>query len=110
MGASKKCYGIGLSHRSVCVSLLDSLYPSLPHSVHGVTTGLPHRAMEHSRRRYQDYNIPAGSTVVTNIWGIMHDEAVYSDPSTFKPDCFLPTSGGVRRAGLRAHGIWVWAL
>ncbi|PIL34529.1 cytochrome P450 [Ganoderma sinense ZZ0214-1] len=54
--------------------------------------GLPHRAMEHGR--YQEYDIPAGSTVVANIWGIMHDEAVYSDPLTFKPERFLPRSAG----------------
>ncbi|KAM5545443.1 hypothetical protein V8D89_000481 [Ganoderma adspersum] len=54
--------------------------------------GLPHRAMEHGR--YQDYDIPAGSTVVANIWGIMHDETVYSDPLAFKPERFLPVSAG----------------
>nr|VWO98258.1 Cytochrome P450 monooxygenase CYP52X1 [Ganoderma boninense] len=54
--------------------------------------GLPHRAMEHGR--YQEYDIPAGSTVVANIWGIMHDETVYSEPLSFKPERFLPTSAG----------------
>ncbi|EJF60322.1 cytochrome P450, partial [Dichomitus squalens LYAD-421 SS1] len=54
--------------------------------------GLPHRAMEDAQ--YHDYDIPAGSTVLANIWGIMHDETIYSDPFTFKPERFLPKAAG----------------
>ncbi|KIP07466.1 hypothetical protein PHLGIDRAFT_13173 [Phlebiopsis gigantea 11061_1 CR5-6] len=54
--------------------------------------GLPHRAMEDGH--YQRYDIPAGSTVVANIWGIMHNETIYSEPFAFKPERFLPVTAG----------------
>ncbi|EIM84337.1 cytochrome P450 [Stereum hirsutum FP-91666 SS1] len=38
---------------------------------------------------YEDYFLPAGSTVVGNIWAILHDEIVFPDPLAFKPERFL---------------------
>lgn len=54
---------------------------------------------------YEDYFLPAGSTVVGNIWcvifspnqnfahpsyrAILHDETVFPDPLAFKPERFL---------------------
>ncbi|KAJ7181541.1 cytochrome P450 [Mycena crocata] len=38
---------------------------------------------------YQGYRIPAGSIVIGNIWAILHDEAMYPDPYSFKPERFL---------------------
>ncbi|KAF7358359.1 hypothetical protein MVEN_00885900 [Mycena venus] len=38
---------------------------------------------------YRGYRLPAGSIVVGNTWGILHDERVYPDPHTFKPERFL---------------------
>lgn len=37
---------------------------------------------------YRGYRIPAGSTVISNLWGILHDEAIYPNPSVFLPDRF----------------------
>ncbi|KAJ7127431.1 cytochrome P450 [Mycena crocata] len=35
------------------------------------------------------YRLPAGSIVMGNIWGILHNEAMYPDPYSFKPERFL---------------------
>ncbi|KAJ8079620.1 hypothetical protein PM082_011207 [Marasmius tenuissimus] len=42
---------------------------------------------------YKGYRIPAGSVVLTNAWAMMHDEAVYPDPFSFKPERFLTLGG-----------------
>jgi len=41
---------------------------------------------------YNGYHIPAGTTVLVNIWGILHDEHRFPDPLAFNPDRFLPGS------------------
>ncbi|KAF7328135.1 Cytochrome P450 [Mycena venus] len=38
---------------------------------------------------FNGYRIPAGSIVTANIWGMLHDDAVYPDPETFRPERFL---------------------
>ncbi|KAK1226460.1 hypothetical protein PQX77_010544 [Marasmius sp. AFHP31] len=59
--------------------------PSLPLSV-------PHRAVNDDV--YAGYHIPAGATVVGNVWAIMHDENLYgSDVQSFNPDRFMRTDG-----------------
>jgi len=37
---------------------------------------------------YNGYFIPKGTTVLPNVWQILHDEAVYPDPLKFHPDRF----------------------
>ncbi|KAJ7092962.1 cytochrome P450 [Mycena belliarum] len=37
---------------------------------------------------YKGYLIPAKTTIIANIWGMMHDDAVYPDPFTFDPTRF----------------------
>ncbi|KAJ6570089.1 cytochrome P450 [Mycena vulgaris] len=38
---------------------------------------------------YRGYRIPAGSVVIANSWAMFHDESVYPDPYSFKPERFL---------------------
>ncbi|KAF7354308.1 Cytochrome P450 [Mycena venus] len=38
---------------------------------------------------YRGYRIPAGSLVIGNTWAILHDQNVYPDPDSFKPERFL---------------------
>ncbi|EIM84654.1 cytochrome P450 [Stereum hirsutum FP-91666 SS1] len=52
--------------------------------------GVYHRLIEDDV--YGEYFLPAGSTVVGNIWAITHDEAVYPDPMSFKPERFLEST------------------
>ncbi|KAI9448529.1 cytochrome P450 [Lactarius indigo] len=48
-----------------------------------------HRLMEDD---IQDgFLIPAGSAIIVNIWGLLHDEKIYSHPMTFDPERFIAT-------------------
>ncbi|KDQ25158.1 hypothetical protein PLEOSDRAFT_1057573 [Pleurotus ostreatus PC15] len=38
---------------------------------------------------YKGYIIPKGSTIFVNVWALLRDEEVYSDPGTFNPERFL---------------------
>ncbi|KAF8814227.1 cytochrome P450 [Phlegmacium glaucopus] len=55
------------------------------HSV--VPTALPHRVMEDDI--HDGYLIPKGAIILPNIWFMMHDPKVYSDPMSFNPERFL---------------------
>lgn len=41
---------------------------------------------------YAGFDIPAKTTLIPNIWAMMHDEAVYPDPSRFDPSRFIEAS------------------
>ena len=75
-----------------------------------VPTGSPHRLMEDDI--YKGMFIPAGATVIENIWsvyssnqgrispdtsgrGVCYDENVYPDPETFNPERFLTKDGKI---------------
>lgn len=51
-----------------------------------VPEGLPHLALEDDY--YEGYYIPAGTTVLGNIWAMSRDEAVYKDAGAFRPERF----------------------
>ncbi|KAF7981481.1 hypothetical protein HWV62_33529 [Athelia sp. TMB] len=38
---------------------------------------------------YKGYFVPKGSIILPNSWAILHDEQLYPDPFTFKPERFL---------------------
>ena len=38
---------------------------------------------------YRGYSIPAGATVIENVWAICRDPSIYADPEAFNPDRFL---------------------
>ncbi|KAJ7648232.1 cytochrome P450 [Mycena polygramma] len=38
---------------------------------------------------YKGFQLPAGSIVIPNAWAMLHDEAMYPDPYSFKPERFL---------------------
>ena len=38
---------------------------------------------------YREHFIPAGATVMENIWAIFRDPEIYPDPEAFNPDRFL---------------------
>jgi hypothetical protein len=41
---------------------------------------------------YNGFSIPAKTTVITNIYAMMHDEDVYPDPFVFDPERFMGSS------------------
>ncbi|KAJ6508665.1 cytochrome P450 [Mycena sanguinolenta] len=42
---------------------------------------------------YEGYLIPKGTIILPNVWAMVHDEAMYPDPDTFKPERFLNADG-----------------
>ncbi|KAJ7602289.1 cytochrome P450 [Mycena polygramma] len=58
----------------------------------GVPLGVPHRVTEDDI--YRGMFIPKGSLVFSNIKGMSLDENVYSDPTSFYPERFLPKPAG----------------
>lgn len=42
---------------------------------------------------YNGYQIPKGTTVIPNVWAILHDPETYPDPMAFKVDRFLDLEG-----------------
>ncbi|KAJ7061174.1 cytochrome P450 [Mycena amicta] len=54
--------------------------------------GVPHRLMEQDV--YRGMIIPAGSTVMANIKGMTLDEKIYTEPTRFFPERYLPVPHG----------------
>ncbi|KAJ7254032.1 cytochrome P450 [Mycena haematopus] len=46
---------------------------------------------------YKGYRIPKGTTVLPNVWAMLHDPETYPDPLTFNPERFSPEN--------RANGL-----
>lgn len=46
---------------------------------------------------YQGYYIPAKTTIIANIWAMMHDETVYPNPEVFDPDRFSGKDGRAKQ-------------
>ncbi|KAJ7090364.1 cytochrome P450 [Mycena belliarum] len=38
---------------------------------------------------YRGYHLPGGSIVIPNAWAILHDEVMYPEPYSFKPERYL---------------------
>lgn len=38
---------------------------------------------------YRGYFIPAGASVIQNVWAVLRDPKTYPDPEAFNPDRFL---------------------
>ncbi|KAI0347293.1 cytochrome P450 [Trametopsis cervina] len=57
-----------------------------------VPLGIPHRLQEEDV--HEGYRIPKGTIVIPNIWKMLHDPTTYTDPFTFEPARFLPSSSG----------------
>ncbi|KAL1744280.1 cytochrome P450 [Schizophyllum fasciatum] len=62
-----------------------------------VPMGVPHSYIGTEPDVYKGYAIPSGSTVIANTWAMVHDEAVYPDSHTFRPERFLTADGQLDR-------------
>ncbi|KAK0447359.1 cytochrome P450 [Desarmillaria tabescens] len=56
-----------------------------------VPLGVAHAALKEDICK--GYYIPAGATVIGNVWAILHDEKDYPDPLVFSPERFMPEDG-----------------
>ncbi|KAJ8087754.1 hypothetical protein AAF712_010543 [Marasmius tenuissimus] len=52
---------------------------------------LPHKVIREDE--YQGFRIPKDATVIANVWAIMHDPALYPNPTEFDPDRFMRGNG-----------------
>jgi cytochrome P450 len=52
-----------------------------------VPLSIPNRVIQDDE--YRGCFIPAGATVIQNVWAISRDPSIYPDPETFNPDRFL---------------------
>ncbi|KAI9068980.1 cytochrome P450 [Trametes sanguinea] len=53
--------------------------------------GVPHATLD--RDEYHGASVPKGTTVLANIYAILHDESAYSNPDAFNPDRYSPSPG-----------------
>ncbi|KAF9238502.1 cytochrome P450 [Melanogaster broomeanus] len=53
--------------------------------------GLPH--MTSTSDIYEGMHIPKGAIVITNLWGIAHDERCFAEPTAFRPERHLTSTG-----------------
>ena len=51
----------------------------------------PHKATVDTT--LQGYRIPKGTTLLTNLWSLHHDPAIWDDPDSFRPERFLDEDG-----------------
>ncbi|KAF8621647.1 hypothetical protein AX15_007665 [Amanita polypyramis BW_CC] len=49
--------------------------------------GIPHVLIQDDV--YRGYRLPKGTIVIANSWTMLHDEKIYPDPFSFKPERFL---------------------
>ncbi|EIM80470.1 cytochrome P450 [Stereum hirsutum FP-91666 SS1] len=57
-----------------------------------IPMGVPHVVKQDDV--YKGYFIPAGTTMIPNQWGMSHDDELYSDPMSFRPERFMPGVDG----------------
>ncbi|KAJ7617103.1 cytochrome P450 [Roridomyces roridus] len=67
---------------------------------------LPHSVSQEDT--YAGYRIPAGTTVLPNVWAIMHDAEMYPKPFTFNPERFLGNHGCDQ--GQQDPNRWAWGF
>ncbi|KAF7369534.1 Cytochrome P450 [Mycena venus] len=53
---------------------------------------LPHQVTQADS--YAEFRIPAGSSVIPNVWAILHDPELYPEPFTFNPERFVTVVDG----------------
>jgi len=57
--------------------------------------GIAHSVMEDDV--YEGYLIPRGTTILPNVWGILHDEDAYPDPFRFDPERYADAKTNAER-------------
>lgn len=86
--------------------------PFNPTSLYLTSKALPHAATEDDT--YAGYRVPAGSTVIANVWAILHDPELYPDPFVFDPERFIsppPSSLPTRPQQLQPDpSAYIWGF
>ncbi|KAJ7819336.1 cytochrome P450 [Mycena olivaceomarginata] len=80
----------GFEHRSAmpyCEAVVREVFRWRPI----VPLAVPHATTEDDV--YEGFFIPKGTTVLPNIWAMVHDESMYPNPDKFDPERFLNADG-----------------
>ncbi|KAF8217749.1 cytochrome P450 [Mycena galopus ATCC 62051] len=68
-----------------------------------VPLGLPHVVTQDDE--YRGYTIEKGSIVWANIWAILHDEKIFPEPFTFRPERYLTNDDEANSTVAAAFGF-----
>ncbi|KAH9475493.1 Cytochrome P450 monooxygenase COX2 [Psilocybe cubensis] len=71
---------------------LEAIYRELLRFKPPLPLAVPH-SLSAEDHHYKGYFIPKGTLVYPNIWAMTHDENVYPDPFSFKPERFFDSNG-----------------
>jgi len=74
-----------------CLPLIQSLCYELLRWNPVTPLGIAHYLTEDDE--YHGYQIPKGTTIIPNVWAVLHDPETYPDPMTFRIDRFLDVEG-----------------
>ncbi|KAI5820102.1 cytochrome P450 [Pyronema omphalodes] len=87
-----------------CQALIKEVLRWRPVAVMG---GTPHASLTDDV--YKGHFIPAGSTIVGNLWAIHHNEKYFSNPHEFIPERHLGLQDGVEKyPGSDGHSAFGW--
>jgi len=68
-----------------------------------VILGVPHAALQEDN--YRGWRIPAGATIINNVWGIHMDPKRSPSPRTFNPDRFAADTRSLYESAVGDHTL-----
>uniref|UniRef100_A0A5F5PJ32 unspecific monooxygenase n=1 Tax=Equus caballus TaxID=9796 RepID=A0A5F5PJ32_HORSE len=89
-------------HRSPCMQdrshmpYMDAVVHKIQRYIDLIPTNLPH-AVTHDIK-FRNYLIPKGTTILTSLTSVLHDEKEFPNPKVFDPGHFLDESGNFKKS------------
>jgi cytochrome P450 len=83
------CENVSLANRKLLPYVQACIYES-QRIVTLIPLGIFRKTL--SDIEYANYFLPKGTVLIPNLWKLMHDEKVYPDPYSFKPERFMTNS------------------
>ncbi|KAM6186617.1 cytochrome P450 2C18-like isoform 2-T2 [Rhynchocyon petersi] len=90
------------SHRQPCMQdrskmpYTDAVVHEIQRYIDLVPTNLPHAVT--CDVKFRNYLIPKGTTIITSLTSVLHNEIEFPNPETFDPGHFLDESGNFKRS------------
>ncbi|TFK62152.1 cytochrome P450 [Pluteus cervinus] len=88
---------VGTSRLPTCqdrpsMPYLEAIYREILRWRPPVPLGVPHKSTQ-QEIMYKGYCIPPGTVIISNIWAMTRNEALYPDAEAFRPERFLNPDG-----------------
>ncbi|XP_004580089.2 cytochrome P450 2C5-like [Ochotona princeps] len=89
-------------HRSPCMQdrshmpYTDAVIHEVQRFIDLIPTNLPHAVTQDVY--FRNYLIPKGTTIITSLTSVLHDEKEFSNPKVFDPGHFLDESGNFKKS------------